>query len=474
MFGSLEVAMSFWTCSKCTFVNQSQVGSCSVCLQRRCLSVPERNVVSGVSELKWGCRACTFLNKSEDVSCDICGTPKSSVSLSAFAENDPVVDEGPPEGTAFWPLRSCKKDDLQIRDDKGDCEAFKDKGVCSASTSSVDIGLAARSNKRKTQDGGGSSGPLSNSMLGKLHLERISRTKSAESVSIKEGESTSQESRNLSSLIEPKQSIVILTYNVWFREDVEVLARMNAIGDIIQQHKPHFICFQEVTPNIYEIFQQSAWWREYQCSITSALAAKRAYFCIQLSRIPNTKFRRRPFQNSIMGRELCITEVDFGKLHLVVATSHLESPCPAPPTWDQMFSKERVSQADEALKLLKDWPNVVFGGDMNWNEKLDGTVPLPKGWCDAWLKLRPAQDGFTYDCKANLMLGGGHLRSRLDRFFYYLQDFDLEGIEMLGTSPIPGISYQKEKTVRKVVQKMTLPVLASDHFGLLLQICPKF
>jgi tyrosyl-DNA phosphodiesterase 2 len=52
--------------------------------------------------------------------------------------------------------------------------------------------------------------------------------------------------------------------------------------------------------------------------------------------------------NSIMGGELCIAELEVpGKKSLVVATSHLESPCPAPPKWDQMFSKERVDQVKE-------------------------------------------------------------------------------------------------------------------------------
>lgn len=39
-------------------------------------------------------------------------------------------------------------------------------------------------------------------------------------------------------------SLKILSYNVWFREDLEVYKRMSAIGDIIQQHSPDLICFQ--------------------------------------------------------------------------------------------------------------------------------------------------------------------------------------------------------------------------------------
>ncbi len=93
-----------------------------------------------------------------------------------------------------------------------------------------------------------------------------------------------------------------------------------------------------------------------------------------------------------MGRELCVANVDVGNgTQLTVATTHLESPCPAPPTWNQMFSAERVVQAKEALALLKDVPNAIFGGDMNWDDKQDGKPPLPPGWFDAWLQLCPHQ-----------------------------------------------------------------------------------
>jgi hypothetical protein len=44
--------------------------------------------------------------------------------------------------------------------------------------------------------------------------------------------------------IDANGSVVILTYNVWFREDLQLQARMNAIGKIIQLHQPHVICLQ--------------------------------------------------------------------------------------------------------------------------------------------------------------------------------------------------------------------------------------
>lgn len=41
-----------------------------------------------------------------------------------------------------------------------------------------------------------------------------------------------------------ESSLKILSYNVWFREDLEVHKRMKAIGDLIQLHSPDLICFQ--------------------------------------------------------------------------------------------------------------------------------------------------------------------------------------------------------------------------------------
>ncbi|KAL5978663.1 hypothetical protein ACLOJK_029780 [Asimina triloba] len=268
-------------------------------------------------------------------------------------------------------------------------------------------------------------------------------------------------------------ALKILSYNVWFREDLELEKRMKALGDLIQQHSPDLICFQEVTPNIYKIFRKSDWWKVYHCSVSDETANMRPYFCMQLSKFPVKAFNCKPFSNSIMGRELCIADVGVGAgKTLVLATTHLESPCPSPPTWDQMFSKERVTQAKQAINLLDGSPNVIFGGDMNWDDKLDGAFPLLDGWIDAWSELRPGEDGWTYDTRANRMLSGNRtLQRRLDRFICRLHDFKISGIEMIGLEAIPGLSYCKEKKVRKEVRKLMLPVLPSDHYGLLLTIC---
>eukprot|EP01018_Ginkgo_biloba_P009672 Gb_38219 [translate_table: standard] len=481
-----------WPCSKCTFLNQNSSQSCQICLVPR-HSNPN-NVVSSsprpvVSE--WPCKTCTYLNKFGKPNCEMCGAMATGTLSSLLIEDELEVIEDDVVGTKFRPLQPCTRTETIDQSNGGESPVKTVSNTRKREADKEEGWVHLKKTVNGSSQGGESSssaaapGPISNSFLGKLHIEKISRMNQAGSDSgggvVLSASNIPESQENLKSTAmdvnnsEKQNVVVFLTYNVWFREDLEVYGRMKALGELIEQHQPHFICFQEVTPNIYHIFQQSSWWSKYKCSVSPELAAKRAYFCVQLSRLPVVDFRRNPYRNTIMGRELCIADVDtvIGK-RLVVATSHLESPCPAPPKWNQMHSAERVCQAKESLSLLKNLPNVLFGGDMNWDDKLDGTPPLPDGWYDVWVKLRPGQDGWTYDTKSNQMLTGNRLlQKRLDRIFCHLQDFEVESIDMIGTNPIPGLSHKKEKKTKNQTQILTLPVLPSDHYGLLLKILPK-
>lgn len=343
---------------------------------------------------------------------------------------------------------------------------MEDVGEADSSVGSVFLPLkACSSSKRKTMEPN-----VGNEDC--IQLGSFRGIKASNKAVELEEDSTRPQKTEDSNSGEVKTSLKILSYNVWFREDLEVHKRMKAIGDLIQLHSPDLICFQEVTPGIYGIFSRSNWWKVYRCSVSDDMANSRPYFCMQLSKLPVKSFSCKPFENSMMGRELCMTEAEvLGDKILVVATSHLESPCPGPPKWDQMYSKERVEQANVAINILQKHPNVIFGGDMNWDDKLDGQFPLPDGWIDVWRELRPTEDGWTYDTKSNQMLSGNRtLRKRLDRFVCNLHDFKVSGVEMIGVEAIPGLSYIKEKTVRKEKKLLDLPVLPSDHYGLILTI----
>jgi hypothetical protein len=50
-----------------------------------------------------------------------------------------------------------------------------------------------------------------------------------------------------------KKTFKIMTYNVWFREDIEVRRRMDALGGLIQYHSPDLICFQVQNSSLHHL-----------------------------------------------------------------------------------------------------------------------------------------------------------------------------------------------------------------------------
>jgi hypothetical protein len=52
-----------------------------------------------------------------------------------------------------------------------------------------------------------------------------------------------------------------------------------------------------------------------------------------------------------------------------------------------MCCTERAAQAELAVSALNREDNVVFGGDMSWDDKVDLPFPLLDGWVDASFKL---------------------------------------------------------------------------------------
>lgn len=392
------------------------------------------------------------MNPYHSISCEICGTRVSASGLATL-ETDEDDELGSSVGNVFLPLRPCNKGKIsrgpiRFEDDVNESVRFR---------------CANAATKRKYRE----------DPVGVVEDEVDAKGVKAATKAVVVSDLVEQESVKTFSSSKSKV-LKILTYNVWFAE-IEMHKRMKALGDLIALHSPDVICFQEVTPEIYHIFQQSGWWKMYSCSVSNVMEVTRGYFCMQLSKLAVKSYSCKPFSNSIMGRELCIAEIEVQKdMTVVVATSHLESPCPGPPKWDQMYSKERVEQAKEAVELLERKRNVVFCGDMNWDDKLDGQFPLLDGWIDAWGKMNPEEIGWTYDTKSNKMLSANRtLQKRLDRFVCKLQDFCISDIMMIGKDAIPNLTYIKEKKVKSEVKRLTLPVLPSDHYGLLLEITPQ-
>lgn len=269
----------------------------------------------------------------------------------------------------------------------------------------------------------------------------------------------------------------VLTWNVWF-QPVKLRHRIEAIGKIIRETDPHIIFLQEVTPEIMEVTFKSKWFLKsgYKCGQNILGLLQLPYFVLVISKLP---FRMpgitNNFINSGMGRSLRLDFLKFKGISITAASTHLESPV---GPWMQggredMFSPQRKAQLRQSFEVIAEKSTkgdfCIFGGDMNWNDVLkrkrnDGVLPLPPGWKDCWLEdpTHKEDPGHTYDARSNAMLSG-YLQNRLDRIFWKGDSLSLNRIEMVGKDPIPGLKYLKKT---KATEKM-LPVLPSDHYGLL-------
>eukprot|EP00928_Gymnodinium_smaydae_P028777 TRINITY_DN21852_c0_g1_i1.p1 TRINITY_DN21852_c0_g1~~TRINITY_DN21852_c0_g1_i1.p1 ORF type:complete len:265 (-),score=22.38 TRINITY_DN21852_c0_g1_i1:123-917(-) len=246
----------------------------------------------------------------------------------------------------------------------------------------------------------------------------------------------------------------ILTFNIWF-SDYEMVKRMTAIGDIILSKQPNLIALQEMTAQHWEICSSLPAFQSYHWS---APPQDQPYYTLIGSLTPFVMAPTRlPFETSLMGRDLLygttIQTSSQSAAALAFATSHLES---------LTYAQARKSQMHETFHALRSYPDVVFCGDTNINEAIDGKVALPSPWKDAWTELRPSEPGYSFDVQRNAMMKRfdgwavtNNARLRFDRFWVKLSNYSLRDIELIDAS----MENQDD-------------VWPSDHFGLLLTIEP--
>jgi tyrosyl-DNA phosphodiesterase 2 len=283
--------------------------------------------------------------------------------------------------------------------------------------------------------------------------------------------------------------LTFLTYNLWFR-DLELAARMNAVVRIVEETAPTFIGLQEVIADMLPVLRPKLEALGYTMYLQDRVTD--FYGVALCSRVPLQGVTHVPFGNTVMARELLfgqatVTLASGSKCTVIVGTAHLESVAEA----KSRREVERREQAETAFAALDDAVMkgraacAVFAGDVNWTDpvprgnKWDGAYPLAAGWQDVWLScpssLRDCgsaqSDGYTYDCISNPMLSG-KLRYRSDRAFVRGSEgnsVSVTSVRLVGTTPIPGLTYTSTNPYNGVVK--TLPVLPSDHFGVLVSLC---
>lgn len=296
------------------------------------------------------------------------------------------------------------------------------------------------------------------------------------------------------SSISKSEPFSVASYNVWFGPP-HPFERMNAISSalVAEDVPPLFVGLQEVTPELsqmlfpllesagYKVVCQDLTHQSYGCAIA-----------IQENSCQVVSSGFVPYEQTIMGRGIVwvLARLDGIGQEVLFTTTHLESfmrnyPSPG-RTYDGV--KERENQVKQLKAFCHDCLQkrssvdmAIITGDLNWDDERKRSTGIDKpllsvlggDWSDAWLDACPGKEGYTYDSKESAMLKG-NLRRRFDRCLLFRRkpkELVIEEVKMIGRDAIPGLEWRKAPHPMAKNQAMTVvPVLPSDHFGLLVKI----
>jgi endonuclease/exonuclease/phosphatase family metal-dependent hydrolase len=271
-----------------------------------------------------------------------------------------------------------------------------------------------------------------------------------------------------------KEHIGFVTYNIYFNVKLQLRQRTAAVIHEIRLAKnPAVVVFQEVKRKSWALLEPEVKAMGYNIILQDE--QMRDYFTVLLTKFKVVDFNFGKFNNTRMGRGLLMATLEVnadsgGSYKLVVGTAHLESPVTVVRGQQQPFISERQDQMKECLETLtakvtsSNSAACVFLGDFNWNDDRDGSVATWSGgelWTDCWTTCKGESDpGYTYNAVRNEMLSG-KVVERPDRVLLWQNqsNFNVVAAKLLGTEPIKHVTTAKGK-----------PVLASDHYGLCVQL----
>jgi len=243
-----------------------------------------------------------------------------------------------------------------------------------------------------------------------------------------------------------RDDLTLATYNIWLSGHHSD-ERYGAIAQMLSEHSPDVVVFQEVTPRALAAFLAQPWIREryYRAAVTGNEFGD--YGQLILSRLPISRVTYTHLPTSI-GRGLLQAELTVNGRALAICSVHLES--------GRRASRLRARQVDRVFSAVGAAEDVVLCGDFNMRDDEDGRIP--NSYVDAWPTLHPNEEGFTEDTSVNLMLLDSkkkNRRVRFDRVLIKGDGWTPALIRLLGTEPVSS----------------TLPrVFPSDHFGLLCRV----
>ncbi|MDX1883954.1 endonuclease/exonuclease/phosphatase family protein [Mycolicibacterium sp. 120270] len=238
-----------------------------------------------------------------------------------------------------------------------------------------------------------------------------------------------------------RDEVTLTTYNVW-NDPKHAEQRYRAIAGLLAARKPDIMVFQEITSTALDVLLSQEWISDRYARAAVVGGDAGDYGMLMLSRIPVSRatYTRLPTRQA---RGFLTADLAVNGTPMVVCCIHLDS--------GKSSGRLRGWQLRRIFGALKYAQNAVVLGDFNMRDGENSRIKPP--YRDAWLELRPGEDGFTEDTSINLMrydMKDKHRHVRFDRVLLKSSRWVATNIAMLGTEPIHA----------------ELPrVFPSDHFG---------
>ena len=309
-----------------------------------------------------------------------------------------------------------------------------------------------------------------------------------------DGTTSAKPCKKVKTDIDGASRLNVLTWNVSF-DPHERTRRTRLLEELISNVAPDVVALQEVVEDVASELAEpdGVLGSQYHCFREPDMRPLKTYgTCLLVSKkrwpkVEASALHHSPLPRTEMDRSLFVADLTLSdQVHLVFGTVHLESPL-GPASTAKGNAAARQAQLSFALDRMEDIATaagcsnslVVLAGDFNRiSEAEDSWINSP--WNDVWLKLRPEQSGYTYDCEENRL--AHDYRSRLDKVIFrgfraatnvgdsgasdnHDGDYKMmaESIEMIGVPPPNIVPVDPMSTPPRV----ELPFTASDHFGLL-------
>lgn len=208
----------------------------------------------------------------------------------------------------------------------------------------------------------------------------------------------------------PPPCLKFLSWNLDGLDEKNLERRTKAVVETIIKLEPDVVFFQEVVPISAAILESEL--PEYKC----IKSGEENYFTMTMLRVFTIFYDKHQiidYPQTMMGRNLLVTEAHISKVKFQLLNTHLESTADHSET-----RKEQLKAAFDVCSRFNDDYTVIFGGDLNLR---DGEARVPCDFYDLWEFCGSSPEfRYTWDMKRNTnhcSFGKFKPRCRFDRVY---------------------------------------------------------